>query len=78
MLPRCRVVHNGGSKRSKRSRKQTHTLYEEKIGLESGTGKIQRENTDEYIVKRGDEPKDESQKNNAREMETMEHTHTKR
>ena len=40
-------------------------------------GKNQRKNTDEYIVKRGDKPNDESHKNNAREMETMGHTQRK-
>ena len=40
-------------------------------------GKNQRKNTDEYIVWGGDEPNDESLKNNAREMETMEHTQRK-
>ena len=39
--------------------------------------KMQHENTDEYIIKRGDKPNDESHKNNAREMETMEHTQRK-
>ena len=41
-------------------------------------GKIQHENTDEYLVKRGENPNDESHKNNAREMETMEHTQRKK
>ena len=40
-------------------------------------GKIQDENTDEYLVKRGENPNDELHKNNAREMGTMEHTQRK-
>ena len=32
-------------------------------------GQIQHENTDEYLVKRGEKPNDELHKNNAREME---------
>ena len=40
-------------------------------------GQIKHENTDEYLVKRGEKPNDELHKNNAREMGTMEHTQRK-